>query len=83
MALLLAPLVVGVLAVSCCAAPLQGKPQAVVTFPGDLISTLPDLQLAEVRGARPRGVLLALRSPRGTQADSERLQARLESCQSP
>ncbi|XP_023795561.1 matrix metalloproteinase-9 [Cyanistes caeruleus] len=47
MALLLAPLVVGLLAGSCCAAPLQGKPQAVVTFPGDLISTLPDLQLAE------------------------------------
>ncbi|XP_030826211.1 matrix metalloproteinase-9 [Camarhynchus parvulus] len=47
MALLLAPLVAGLLAVSCCAAPLQGKPQAVVTFPGDLISTLPDLQLAE------------------------------------
>ncbi|KAJ7423239.1 matrix metalloproteinase-9-like [Pitangus sulphuratus] len=45
--LLLAPLAVGLLAVSCCAAPLQGKPQAVVTFPGDLVSTLPDLQLAE------------------------------------
>lgn len=65
MALLLAPLVAGLLAVSCYAAPLQGKPQAVVTFPGDLISTLPDLQLAEVRGARPRGALLAPRSPRG------------------
>lgn len=83
MALLLAPLVVGLLAASCRAAPLQGKPQAVVTFPGDLISTLPDLQLAEVRGAWPRGALLALRSPRDTQADSEGLQARLERCQSP
>lgn len=54
MALLLAPFVVGLLAVSCYAAPLQGKPQAIVTFPGDLISNLPDLQLAEVRRAWPR-----------------------------
>lgn len=83
MALLLAPLVVGLLAVSCCAAPLQGKPQAVVTFPGDLISPLPDLQLAEVRGAWPRGALLASRTTRGSQTGSEGLQAELESCLSP
>lgn len=50
---LLAPLAVGLLALSCCAAPLQGKPQAVVTFPGELVSTLSDMELAEVRGTRP------------------------------
>ncbi|XP_049672998.1 matrix metalloproteinase-9 [Accipiter gentilis] len=45
---LLAPLAVGLLALSCCAAPLQNKPQAVVTFPGELVSsTLSDLELAE------------------------------------
>ncbi|NXX14825.1 MMP9 protein, partial [Podargus strigoides] len=44
---LLAPLAVGLLALSCCAAPLQSKPKAVVTFPGELVSTLSDLELAE------------------------------------
>ncbi|NXW43406.1 MMP9 protein, partial [Nyctiprogne leucopyga] len=44
---LLAPLAVGLLALSCCAAPVQSKPQAVVTFPGELVSTLSDLELAE------------------------------------
>ncbi|KAM9527920.1 matrix metalloproteinase-9 [Guaruba guarouba] len=44
---LLAPLALGLLAISCCAAPLQSKPQAVVTFPGDLVSGLSDLELAE------------------------------------
>ncbi|XP_009701870.1 PREDICTED: matrix metalloproteinase-9-like, partial [Cariama cristata] len=45
--ILLAPLTVGLLAFSCCAAPLQTKPQAVVTFPGDLVSTMSDLELAQ------------------------------------
>uniref|UniRef100_A0A8C3JB46 Matrix metallopeptidase 9 n=1 Tax=Calidris pygmaea TaxID=425635 RepID=A0A8C3JB46_9CHAR len=46
--ILLAPLAVGLLALSCWAAPLQSKPQAVVTFPGELVSsTLSDLELAE------------------------------------
>uniref|UniRef100_A0A8D0KZD8 Matrix metalloproteinase-9 n=1 Tax=Strix occidentalis caurina TaxID=311401 RepID=A0A8D0KZD8_STROC len=44
---LLAPLAMGLLAISCCAAPFQSKPQAVVTFPGELVSTLSDLELAE------------------------------------
>ncbi|XP_061217316.1 matrix metalloproteinase-9 isoform X2 [Neopsephotus bourkii] len=43
---LLAPLALGLLAV-CCAAPLQSKPQAVVTFPGELLSGLSELELAE------------------------------------
>jgi len=50
---LLAPLAVGLLALSCSAAPLQSKPQAVVTFPGELVSPRSDLELAEVRGAQP------------------------------
>ncbi|XP_068006496.1 matrix metalloproteinase-9 [Melanerpes formicivorus] len=45
--ILLAPLTVGLLALSCGAAPLQSKPQAVVTFPGELVSNLSDMELAE------------------------------------
>ncbi|NXJ89679.1 MMP9 protein, partial [Corythaixoides concolor] len=44
---LLAPLALGMLALSCGAAPLQSKPQAVVTFPGELVSPQSDLELAE------------------------------------
>uniref|UniRef100_A0A8B9EME4 Matrix metallopeptidase 9 n=1 Tax=Anser cygnoides TaxID=8845 RepID=A0A8B9EME4_ANSCY len=44
---LLAPLALALLALSCRAAPLQTKPQAVVTFPGELLSTLSDVELAE------------------------------------
>ena len=73
----------GLLAISCCAAPLQSKPQAVVTFPGELVSTLSDLELAEVRGAWPRGPLPAPRTPRGSQGSSVGLQAELGGCPSP
>ncbi|XP_025975853.2 matrix metalloproteinase-9 [Dromaius novaehollandiae] len=44
---LLAPLAVGLLALSCCAAPLQAQPRAVVTFPGELVRGLSDVELAE------------------------------------
>lgn len=50
---LLAPLALALLALSCRAAPLQTKPQAVVTFPGELLSTLSDVELAEVRAGQP------------------------------
>lgn len=45
---LLAPLAMGLLALSCWAAPLHSKPQAVISFPGELVSNVTDLQLAEV-----------------------------------
>ncbi|XP_065422474.1 matrix metalloproteinase-9 isoform X5 [Chrysemys picta bellii] len=44
---LLAPLAMGLLALTCWAAPLHSKPQAVITFPGELVSNRTDLQLAE------------------------------------
>ncbi|CAM5152186.1 unnamed protein product [Eretmochelys imbricata] len=44
---LLAPLAMGLLALSCWAAPLHSKPQAVISFPGELVSNVTDLQLAE------------------------------------
>uniref|UniRef100_K7GCY2 Matrix metallopeptidase 9 n=1 Tax=Pelodiscus sinensis TaxID=13735 RepID=K7GCY2_PELSI len=44
---LLAPLAVGLLALSCWAAPLHSQPPALVTFPGELVSNLTNLQLAE------------------------------------
>ncbi|KAM6112787.1 matrix metalloproteinase-9 [Pterocles gutturalis] len=44
---LLAPLALALLALCCHAAPLPGKPQAVVTFPGELGSALTDRELAE------------------------------------
>lgn len=81
---LLAPLAVGLLALSCCAAPLQNKPQAVVTFPGELVSsTLSDLELAEVRGAQPHGPLPAPKTLRGSRDGSVGLQAELRGCPSP
>ncbi|XP_068768436.1 matrix metalloproteinase-9 [Struthio camelus] len=44
---LLALLATGLLALSCRAAPLQTQPRAVVTFPGDLVRGLSDVELAE------------------------------------
>ncbi|POI26946.1 hypothetical protein CIB84_009304 [Bambusicola thoracicus] len=46
MGLLLAPLTLALLAL-CHAAPLHNKPQAVITFPGELLSTPSDVELAE------------------------------------
>lgn len=76
--ILLAPLAMGLLALSCCAAPLQSKPQAVITFPGELVSTLSDRELAEVRGAQPHGPLPAPRTPRDSRGSSTGLWAKLE-----
>lgn len=77
--ILLAPLAAGLLALSCCAAPLQSKPQAVVTFPGELLSNLSDVELAEVRGMWPHGTFLpqAAASSRGSNVG---LQAELGTC---
>lgn len=52
MGLLLAPLVLALLALSR-AAPLHSKPQAVITFPGELLSAPSDTELAEVRAMWP------------------------------
>lgn len=53
MGLLLAPLTLALLAL-CRAAPLHSKPQAVITFPGELLSAPSDMELAEVRAVWPQ-----------------------------
>uniref|UniRef100_A0A8D0H4E8 Matrix metalloproteinase-9 n=2 Tax=Sphenodon punctatus TaxID=8508 RepID=A0A8D0H4E8_SPHPU len=45
--LLLAPLAVGLLALACWAAPFQSQPPVLITFPGELVSSLTDVELAE------------------------------------